>query len=94
MSDGRQVHARGYDLQGQIRGILDTLHQTFRVTETGWKWLWLEICSVNHLKNPMISRVMKNQVLKIAEQPSQIEKAYELIHEGLCKLTQELAVIS
>jgi len=42
----------------------------------------------------MISRVMKNQVLKIAEQPSQIEKAYELIHEGLCKLTQELAVIS
>jgi hypothetical protein len=26
--------------------------------------------------------------------PSQIEKAYELIHEGLYKLTQELAVIS
>jgi hypothetical protein len=66
----------------------------YRVTETGWKWLWLEICSVNHLKNPMISRVMKNQVLKIAEQPSQIEKAYELIQEGLTKLTQELAVIS
>ena len=42
----------------------------------------------------MISRVMKNQALKIAEQPSQIEKAYELIHEGLYKLTQELAVIS
>jgi len=42
----------------------------------------------------MISRVMKNQVLKIAEQPSQIEKAYELIQKGLCKLTQELAVIS
>jgi hypothetical protein len=37
---------------------------------------------------------MKNQVLKIAEQPSQIEKAYELIQEGLTKLTQELAVIS
>jgi len=66
----------------------------YRVTETGWKWLWLEICSANHLKNPMISRVMKNQALKIAEQPSRIEKAYELIQEGLCKLTQELAVIS
>ncbi len=66
----------------------------YRVTETGWKCLWLEICSVNHLKNPMISRVMKNQALKIAEQPSQIEKAYELIPEGLYKLTQELAVIS
>ena len=21
----------------------------YRVTETGWKWLWLEICSANHL---------------------------------------------
>ncbi len=64
------------------------------VTKTGWDWLWLEICSANHFKNPMISRIMKNQVLKIAEQPSQIEKAYNLIHDGLSKLTQELAVIS
>ncbi len=32
--------------------------------------------------------------MKIAEKASQIEKAYELILEGLSKLTQELAVIS
>ena len=64
------------------------------VTKSGWDWLWLEICSVNHFKNPMISRGMKNQVLKIAEQPSQIEKAYDLIQDGLSKLTQELAMIS
>jgi hypothetical protein len=70
-------------------------HKSFyRVTEIGWKWLWLEICSTKHFKNPMISRGMKNQALKIAEQPSQIEKAYELIQEGLSILTQELAVIS
>ncbi|MFZ3047107.1 MAG: hypothetical protein WA151_14440 [Desulfatirhabdiaceae bacterium] len=43
----------------------------YRVTKTGWKYLWLEICSVNHLKNSLISRIMKNQILKIAEQPSQ-----------------------
>ncbi len=66
----------------------------YRVTETGWKWLWLEICSVNHLKSPMISRIMKKQVLNIAKQPSQIEKAYKLIQEGLYELTQWLAVIS
>uniref|UniRef100_A0A7C4W1U3 Uncharacterized protein n=1 Tax=Desulfatirhabdium butyrativorans TaxID=340467 RepID=A0A7C4W1U3_9BACT len=66
----------------------------YRVTKTGWKWLWLEICSTKYFKNPMISMGMKNQALKIAEQPSKIEKAYELIQEGLSKLTQELAVIS
>jgi hypothetical protein len=42
----------------------------------------------------MISKIMKKQVLKIAEQSSQIEKAYDLIHDVLSKLTQELAVIS
>jgi hypothetical protein len=31
----------------------------YRVTETGWKWLWLEICPANNMKNPMISRIMK-----------------------------------
>ncbi len=51
----------------------------YMVTETGWKCLWLEICSANHLKNPMILRIIKNHILKIAEHPSQIEKAYELI---------------
>ena len=70
-------------------------HKSFyRVTEIGWKWRWLEICSTKHFKNPMISRNMKNQAQKIAEQPSQIENAYELIQEGLSKSTQELAVIS
>jgi len=80
----------------KVRNVISkSNHKSFyRVTEIGWKWLWLEICSTKHFKNPMISRGMKNQVLKIAEQPSQIEKAYELIQEGLSKLTQELAVIS
>jgi len=76
-------------------GNSKSYHKSFyRVTEIGWKWLRLEICSTQYFKNPMISMRMKNQALKIAEQPSQIEKAHELIQEGLSKLTQELPVIS
>jgi len=44
--------------------------------------------------HPFTSRIMKNQVLKIAELPSQIEKAHDLIHGDLSILTQELTVIS
>jgi hypothetical protein len=40
----------------------------------------------------MISRTMKNDVLKFAAQPSQMGKAYDLIHQGLSQLTQELAI--
>jgi hypothetical protein len=69
--------------------------QTFyRVKENWWNWLYIEICSRKHFKNPMILRVMKNQVLKIAKQPSRIEKAYELTQEDLFELTQEVAVVS
>ena len=57
-------------------------------------WLWLEICSGSHFKNPMISRIMKKEILQIAEQPSQIEEAYGLIHRGLTQITGQLAAIS
>ena len=59
----------------------------------GWKWLRLSICSENHFKNPMISRAMKNEALRITEQPSQIERAYDLLDRGLNLITQELAVV-
>lgn len=41
-----------------------------------------------------VAQLDVGETLRIAKQPSQIEKAYELIQEGLSKLTQELAVIS
>ncbi|MEW6586639.1 MAG: hypothetical protein AB1442_13665 [Nitrospirota bacterium] len=80
----------------KARGVLEKAkHKSFyAVTKKGWTWLWLEICSSNFFKNPMISRSMKNDVLQFASQPSQIEDAYGLIHRGLSQLTQQLAMIS
>jgi len=66
----------------------------YRVTEIGWKWFWLEICSTDYFKNPMISKAFKKGLLQIPEQPSKIEQAYHLIHSGLSQLTQQLGVIS
>ena len=65
----------------------------YRVTDTGFKYMWLEICSREHFKNPMISKSLKNGILKNAEQPSKIEEAYTAIDTGLSLLTQQLAII-
>jgi hypothetical protein len=75
----------------------DVLNKTdnksfYTVTKTGVSYLWLGICSNNHFKNPMISRTMKNGILKLAAQPSQIEEAHDSIHKGLALLTQQLAI--
>lgn len=44
--------------------------------------------------NWVISRAMKNQPSRNAEQPSQIEAPYALLDQGLNLISQELAVIS
>ena len=78
----------------KARGVvIKNNNQSFyTVTKKGFSWLWLEICSANHFKNPMISRTMKNDVLQLAAQPSQIEEAYDSIQRGLSMLTQQLAI--
>lgn len=66
----------------------------YQVTEFGWKWLWASISTTTFLKNPIISKSFKNNVLQHAAQPSKIEEAYSLIDKGLSTITQELAMIS
>jgi hypothetical protein len=64
------------------------IKSSYTVTKTGFSYLRLEICSNNLFKNPMISRTMKNGVIKLAAQPSQIEETHDQIHRGLSQLTQ------
>jgi len=80
----------------RARGGLSKLKNKsfYRVTDDGWKWFWLEICSNDYFKNPMISKTFKKGLPQFPEQPSKIEQAYHLIHSGLSQLTQELGVIS
>ena len=80
----------------KVRGVVKKQKNKsfYSVTEMGWKWLWLSICSESHFKNPMTSRVIKNEDSLCAEQPSKIETGYDLLNRGLNVITQELAVIS
>lgn len=74
----------------KARGVLTKQdNQSFYVvTKKGFSWLWLEICSGNLFKNPMISRIMKNDVLQKAAQPSKIEEAFGMIQGGLSQLRE------
>jgi len=80
----------------KARGVLKKHDKQsfYVVTKKGFSYLWLEICSDNFFKNPMISKTMKNDVLQNAAQPSIIEEAYDSIQQGLSKLTQQLAINS
>jgi len=80
----------------RVRGIVEKNKgmSFYRVTGTGWKWLWISICSERYFKNPMISMGSKKTPSFSADQPSKIEAAYSMLNQGLSVLTQELALIS
>jgi hypothetical protein len=60
----------------------------YKVTEQGWKWMWMTICSYAYFVNPLISKAWKKQLNQITMQPSEIEAAYTLINQGLDLFTQ------
>ena len=80
----------------RVRGIVEKNKgmSFYRVTGTGWKWLWISICSERYFKNPIISMGSKKTPSFSADQPSKIEAAYSMLNQGLSVLTQELALIS
>ena len=80
----------------RVRGIVEKKKSMsfYRVTDIGWKWLWVSICAERHFKHPMISMGSKMTPSFKAEQPSKIEAAYSMLDQGLSVLTQELAIIS
>ncbi len=64
----------------------------YRVTETGWKWLWASITSKRYFKNPVISATFKAGPSNTPTQPYILEEGLGLINQGLSQITQGLAV--
>jgi len=64
----------------------------YRVTETGWKWLWASITSKRYFRNPVISATFKIEGSNTPTQPYILEEGLGLINQGLSQITQGLAV--
>jgi hypothetical protein len=82
-------------LKLRARGVIVKVKDKsfYRVTQNGWKWLWLEITSCSYFKNPIISKNFKKEAAQLAEQPSKIEEAYDLIDQGLAQIISELGLV-
>ena len=80
----------------RARGIIEKIKNKafYKVTSLGWKWIWLEITSQEYFKNPIISKIYKNELIKTVEQPNKIEEAYVALNHGLTTITQELPLCS
>jgi len=77
-----------------VRGVVQKKKSQsfYEVTQLGWKWLWTSITSITYFENPIISKTFQNEVLQTLAQPSLFEEGYDLIQQGLSRITQELAL--
>jgi len=64
----------------------------YRVTTSGWKWLWVSITSKLYFRNPVISATFKTDISSTPTQPHILEEGLELINQGLSQITLGLTV--
>ncbi len=89
-----QIRYELHKLRGRGLVVKSKDKSFYRVTQKGWIWLWLEITSCSYFKNPIISKNFKKEASQLAEQPSKIEEAYDLIDQGLAQITSELGLVA
>lgn len=66
----------------------------YRVSGSGFAWLWASISSFSYLSNPLGSTALKNQYKKLCSNPTQIEEAYRNLNLGLSQMTEALAMVA
>lgn len=79
-----------------VRGIVEKRQGTnyYRVTETGYKWLWVSIMSERKFVSPLLSKIYENPKKQKINQPSQLERAYELFNESLSIINKEFRLVA
>jgi len=74
-----------------VRGIIEKRQgfNYYRVTKIGWKWLWISILSERKFVSPLISKLYENTKNQNLNQPSELERAYEMLNSSLSIINKE-----
>ena len=78
----------------RVRGLVDRVQgkHLYRVTESGWRVMWLKLSSNSYFVDPLITKTYRQEAERILSQPSQFEEAYTLLNRGLTIISKELFI--
>jgi len=76
----------------RVRGLVERLQgkQSYRLTESGFRMLWVQLSSKLHFIDPVITRTYRREASRILSQPSKFEEAHDLLDRGLALIAEEL----
>lgn len=82
-----------YELQKlRVRCLVEKIQskQKYRLTESGFRILWVKWTSNFYFCDPIITRTYRKEARRILSQPSKMEEAYDHLDRGLTLITHEL----
>lgn len=81
-------------LKLKVRGLLDKVQgkNLYRVTELGFKLLWIKLSSNSYFSDPLITMTYRHDKPQFLSQPSKLEEAHTLINDGLNLIIKELSI--
>lgn len=79
-----------------VRGIIEKRQGAnyYRVTKTGYKWLWISILSERKFVSPLISKLYENPKNQNLNQLSELERAYAMLNSSLSIINKEFRLAS
>lgn len=96
--DGNPKTAKiAYELRKlRERGAIKKLKRShyYQLTQEGYVWLYYSLFNYGHFVNPLLSMRNKKAVTQMAENPSNVEKAYSMIDEAISLVTRELNLVA
>ena len=78
----------------RARGLVKRVQEKhlYRVTETGWRIMWMKLSTNLYFCEPLITMTYKKNKHLSVSQPSKFEEGYALLDQGLILITQELYI--
>lgn len=79
-----------------VRGIVEKCQGAnyYRVTKTGYKWLWVSIISERKFVSPLKSMFYKNTKIENPDQLSEMERAYHMFNDALSIINKEFRLVA
>jgi hypothetical protein len=79
-----------------VRGIVEKCQGAnyYRVTKTGYKWLWVSIISERKFVSPLKSMFYKNTKIENPDQLSEMERAYRMFNDALSIINKEFRLVA
>lgn len=80
----------------RVRGAIKKIKNShyYQLTREGYTWLYYSLFNYSKFTNPLLSKINQKEVMARCSNPSEIEKAYTMINDGVSCITKAFSLVA